>query len=347
MKRQDYRLIIPGTGHMKEYVQENDLKIGISGEKVSTMKKNLFLLPSIMLILLASKQENTEIPKPVEAVVIDHTSIDLSDIPVEWIDKARRCLHIAYEHTSHGSQITVSMSGLANWKGDTYAWNKGGTGGALDLHDHAISPWKWSDLGNIRDPSLPFQESYDAWADLTRTYLDSHNGVNVVVWSWCGQVSYATEADIDTYLTAMNSLERDYPDVRFVYMTGHLDGTGLTGNLHLRNEQIRDFCRANKKILFDFADIETYDRDGIYYGDKYPTDGCSYDYDGDGVTEVTGDPDLPVDGDKNWALDWQDTHTVNVDWFNTPAGHTQPLNGNMKAYAAWHLWARIAGWDGN
>jgi hypothetical protein len=28
------------------------------------------------------------------------------------------------------------------------------------------------------------------------------------------------------------------------------------------------------------------------------------------------------------------------------AAHTQPLNANLKAYAAWHLWARLAGWTG-
>jgi hypothetical protein len=27
--------------------------------------------------------------------------------------------------------------------------------------------------------------------------------------------------------------------------------------------------------------------------------------------------------------------------------HSQPLNANQKAYAAWWLWARLAGWDSN
>ena len=37
----------------------------------------------------------------------------------------------------------------------------------------------------------------------------------------------------------MNQLENEYPNMRFIYMTGHLDGTGSSGNLHQRNEQIR------------------------------------------------------------------------------------------------------------
>ena len=42
-------------------------------------------------------------------------------------------------------------------------------------------------------------------------------------------------------------------------MTGRLDGTGLNGTVNLRNEQIRNYARKHNKILFDFADIESYD----------------------------------------------------------------------------------------
>ena len=53
----------------------------------------------------------------------------------------------------------------------------------------------------------------------------------------------------------MIRLELEFPQVTFVYMTGHLDGTGEDGNLHQRNNQIREFCRINNKVLFDCADI--------------------------------------------------------------------------------------------
>jgi hypothetical protein len=116
-------------------------------------------------------------------------------------------------------------------------------------------------------------------------------------------------------------------------MTGHLDGGGEQGNLHQRNEQIRDYCRGNGKILYDFADIESYDPDGNAYLAKRANDNCDYDSDGDGIR------------DKNWAIDWQNSHVEGVDWYSCSAAHSQALNGNLKAYAAWWLWSCLAGWE--
>ena len=177
--------------------------------------------------------------------------------------------------------------------------------------------------------TTPGNPNFTAWATATRSYLDdpANADVNVVMWSWCSEVSSASAANITTYLTLMSGLEEDYPDVRFVYMTGHTDGSGLTGNLHVRNQQIRDYCAANDKILYDFEDIESYDPDGTYFGDRNVTDGCAYD-------------------GGNWATEWQDSHTKGVDWYDCESAHSQPLNANLKAYAAWWLWARLAGWDG-
>jgi hypothetical protein len=264
-----------------------------------------------------------EEPIATESMIIDHRCTDLDDIPQDWINKAKTDLHIAYGHTSHGSQITDGMSGLVGFAGDMYAWNNGGTGGALDLHDCAMG----GDVGY-----------YPQWVDNTRSYLGQVNSatgrgsanpdVNVIMWSWCGQAAGLTEQQmISNYLAPMTQLETEYPNVAFVYMTGHTDGTGLTGNLHLRNQQIRDYCEANKRILYDFEDIESYDPDGKYFGDKNVTDGCAY-------------------SGGNWATEWQNSHTQGVDWYQCSSAHSQPLNANLKAYAAWWMWARIAGWNG-
>jgi hypothetical protein len=287
--------------------------------KIKPMKKTFICLTIFGMIISGCSKEDT---LEVKDLIINHTSTNLNSIPNEWIIKARQNLHIAYGHTSHGSQLTEGMTGLATFKGNNFAWNNGGTGGVLDLHDYAMS----GDLGS------PDRTS---WADRTRAYLSSNPDVNVIIWSWCGQVSDATESNINTYLSLMSTLEADYPSVKFVYMTGHLDGTGLTGNLHLRNEQIRNYCQTNKKILYDFEDIESYNPDGIYFGDKKPNDNCDYDSNNDGSL------------DANWAIQWQNSHTQGVDWFNCSAAHSQSINGNQKAYAAWWLWARLGGWNGN
>ncbi len=309
--------------------------------KASGMKTGRAHLCTVLLVMLCSfvsacRSHSDFLPAPAaddsgspgvvsspDNMIIDHGCADLELVPEEWISQAKEDLVIAYGHTSHGSQLTTGMTGLVGFIGELYAYNSTGHGGALELHDSPFSGA--SDLGN---------PNRTAWEAATRTYLNVHGETNVVIWSWCGQVSSASEDDIDTYLDLMSGLEQDYPDVYFVYMTGHLDGTGLNGNLHLRNEQIREYCRENDKILYDFADIETYDPDENYFGDRIPNDACAYDTDNDGYR------------DGNWAIEWQESHTRDVDWYDCSSAHSQPLNANLKAYAAWWLWARLAGWDG-
>jgi hypothetical protein len=284
-------------------------------------------------------------PLYVEAapIVIDHTRTNINELSQADIVNAKNDLHIAYGHTSHGSQVTSGMSdlvGFANGHGrnlnlptNIFAWNNGGTGGALDLHDYAMG----GDVGYYPD-----------WVDNTHGYLGAVNpttgrgsanaDVNVIIWSWCGQAAGYSELQmINQYLTPMTSLENEYWGVKFVYMTCHLDGTGVSGNLNQRNNQIRTYCQTNNKILYDFADIESYDPDGLTnYMPLMCNDNCYYDSDGNGSL------------DKNWAIDWQSSHTINEDWYYCDTAHSQSLNGNLKAYAAWALWTDIATpiWNG-
>ena len=63
--------------------------------------------------------------KRTAAVVAGHTSAELSLIPAKWIRKAKKDLHIAYGHTSHGSQLVTNMEGLVRFKGALYAFREG------------------------------------------------------------------------------------------------------------------------------------------------------------------------------------------------------------------------------
>ena len=295
---------------------------------------SLLILVTIIPLSLYSVNTTSKIISNAlsEPIVADHSIVHrvrLDLVPDSAIEDAKETLHIAYGHTSHGSQIISGMNGLSAFKeglGGTeglYDWNEGGEDNALDIDDYFVD----GDLGN---------PDRTTWASRTRTYLNNaaNSDVNVVMWSWCGQVSDATESEINTYLNLMTGLENDYPDVYFVYMTGHVDGSGLEGNLHQRNEQIRNYCYSNNKILFDFADIESYDPEGTYFGDKYVTDNCDYD---------SNEDENPWNDDTNWAIEWQETHPG--EWYDCDSAHSQPLNANQKAYAVWWLWARLAGWD--
>ena len=255
-------------------------------------------------------------------IIIDHTNTDLSQGPDYWIDRAKAQLKVSYGHTSHGSQPISGMGVLeTNTPSGLYDFNTRGavTPGVLSIADRVLD----GDLGN------PDRVTWEARA---RTYLNgAGSDRNVVVWSWCSQVSGATASDIQTYLNLMNGLEQDYPNVTFVYMTGHLDGTGVEGNLNQRNEQIRQYCKANNKILFDFAGIESYDPDGAEFLSKYARDDCSYAC---GASTC------------NWANEWCAANGSDPLCDACSCAHSKPLNCNLKARAFWWMMARIAGWPG-
>ena len=88
-------------------------------------KFSLIVLIAVQIILISSSQAfclfintNQSIHQS-SAIIADHTitnMVRLDQIPESAIVQAKNTLHIAYGHTSHGSQITSGMTGLPAFK---------------------------------------------------------------------------------------------------------------------------------------------------------------------------------------------------------------------------------------
>lgn len=324
-------------------------------------KKRYFsiLLQLITIVFLSSIHINAQ-----NSFVVDHTSTNLSDIPLNWITQAKTDLHIAYKHTSHGSQLISGLNALEDFPdfGSTYDWvdDSHGNTDALSLDDNGIPGVADLSQGDIDSDG----DGIADWAEDTFTFLDNTNNyhINVILWSWCNIGGH----DMPRYLNSMEWLiaqfdvggthaRADTNPVKFVFITGHANGGGEGDSSDVPNEQIRTHVANYDRILFDFSDIENYDPDNNYYLDKLLDDALYYDSDNNGSR------------DANWASEYlllhddseldQLTTGENVSNYNgcgscahsPEGGETEDarLNCVLKGRAVWYLLARIVGWDGN
>ena len=283
----------------------------------------------------------------------------LRSIPQQYIDAARNNLHIAYQHTSHGTHVSYGLFGLQDYKnGDDILFgitNNSPQSGNLDFRDFAISDYA---APGVDAADLSRDET--AFIQATRNYLDDPENaeVNVIMWSWCNIGGHNVSGN---YLPGMDSLISEYGvggtkigsnagqrvnPVTFIFMTGHANTGSNVGTGHPKNqaELIINHCNSIEQFCLDYYSIDTHDMDDNYWEDA-GDDGNSAAY-----ASSTGN------GSHLFYQDWQDDHTLGADYYENkenPGGsvtygahNTQHITANRKAYAMWWILARIAGWSG-
>jgi len=180
-------------------------------------------------------------------IIIDHNCVDLSAIPQIHIAPAAS-LRLLLRHASVGQGI--------GWGIDCFA--------GLHPTNSECSCY------------LPGQYPRDNWLlelragnwkdkvdDLVTQAETRTDEIDVFTMKFCYIDALGdSHPDWDYYRTAMEQLETDYPDKVFVWWTIPLTRDGMPGT-DFFNALVRSYCRANGKTLFDIADIECHDPNGL------------------------------------------------------------------------------------
>jgi hypothetical protein len=309
----------------------------------TVMKKTSYILAFAFLFVsvLSSCEKddlNPKIKKGEATVIADHTIAYediLRSIPDEYINAARNNLHIAYQHTSHGTHVSYGMFGLPGFlAGDKSKFaitNNNPQTDKLDFRDNAMASYAepGADASDL-------SRNETAFIQATRNYLDDPNNseINVVMWSWCDISGHDVAGN---YLPGMQTLINEYPSVSFIFMTGHANKDSNVGDGLPKNQAdlIIDYCKENNFYCLDYYGIDTHCMEGNYWEDASD----------DGNSSTGG----------NYYADWQNSHSPGNGYYenlSSPGGtvtygahNSQHITANRKAFAMWYILANIVGWE--
>ena len=131
--------------------------------------------------------------------------------PKFLLNGSRKALAVHFAHTSHGSQIITGLLKLEEVLPVYGVAVEDSTGpvalpsetGALRIYDGNNYP------GDTYITPEMYWETPEG-TDKTRSVANT-GWFNYSTWAWCGQASYYSASQIQTYLDTLNQLETEYP----------------------------------------------------------------------------------------------------------------------------------------
>jgi hypothetical protein len=294
----------------------NFAEMGLLMRRTSKMLLSTAL--ALCAILAVSAAQRASAQPSSQAIIADHKAVvEFDRIPPQWLEAAKK-LTLYYGGTSHGTQPLYGALAL---------------GQVNPAYRMVVSRWDLPEAGNRPALRVNYysmeangywstQEGLNATKAAARSGLYSHS-----MFSWCGEMGSNSKETVQQYLNTLNALESEFPNMRFIYVTGHADYVDQWTGFELarNNRMVRDYALAHNKVLFDFYDIDTHDPAGKRYPNA--TDACT------------------------WCASWCSKHPADCadlsasEWPGECA-HSHPFNCKMKAKAFWWMMARLAGWDG-
>lgn len=258
-----------------------------------------------------------------DAIIIDHTSIELFEkIPDDYI-KAASELSMLFRHASVGFNMTLGLDCLMDVQPRRNSCDRG-IPASERVHNTKYDWSNWTfefhqpppeqnpgwynkvSLFIDRIDSMASSEKYD-YAGFKFGYVDAVPGSEIEDQFFNYPNSpYPTIKD-------MEELQARHPDITLIYWTIALGRAIGSQESDSFDQQLREYAKNHNHILMDIAAIESHTSDG--------------------------QPCFDNAGGGHEAICDEYTNEVN-------SGHLNALGSLRMAKAMWVLMARLAGWDG-
>jgi len=236
-------------------------------------------------------------------ILVDHTCVDADRIPQAYLDLARQ-YDIFFCHASVGGTVTNGMGRLET--GDPVRYG-------IDMAVNVAATWFDTNDGLLHldyGGSWMSPSKIEGFANKIRN--EGYDRAHLAFMKFC-YIDWGAQVDAQQrwieYRDMMEALEADFPDTTFVWWTSALNNNGEWGEKRsIFDNNMREYCAANGKVLFDLAAIESHDPNG------------------------------------NMALDDNGFEALYAA-YASDGQHPNNEAGSMLAGGLWWLLARVAGWD--